>query len=235
MSTSRAARRSADDDEPQFTAENPLTGEISALVNLNGTGSTRETWHVEIAAEAPGFVYKPGDAIGVVAGERSAARAELAEAVGLGADGAVVQKLRERYDVTTLSRPLVEAYAKLTRPHRRCRSSPTPKAFTEFADDRQLIDLFERYPEKLNAGAAVRPAAPAAGPALLGGLQPRRRIPAKRICWSAPCAGNRTARSARASPRPTSPTAAGWAMRCASTSSRTATSACRRTATARSS
>ncbi len=140
----------ADDDEPQFTAENPLTGEIATLVNLNGTGSTRETWHVEIAAEAPGFSYLPGDAIGILPENDSGIALQLAEAVGLGADGAAVQKLRERYDVTTLSRALVESYAKLTQ-----RIDLThladQKAFTEFAEDRQLIDLFERYPEKLTA------------------------------------------------------------------------------------
>ena len=140
----------ADDDEPQFTAENPLTGEIATLVNLNGTGSTRETWHVEIAAEAPGFSYLPGDAIGILPENDPGIALQLAEAVGLGADGAAVQKLRERYDVTTLSRALVELYAKLTQ-----RIDLThladPKAFAEFAEDRQLVDLFERYPEKLAA------------------------------------------------------------------------------------
>ncbi len=138
-----------DDDEPQFTADSPLTGEISALVNLNGSGSTRETWHVEIAAEAPGFSYLPGDAIGVVPENDPNLALELAEAVGLGADGAVVQKLRERYDITTLSRPLVEAYAKLTQ-RTDVKELADPKAFTAFADDRQLVDLFETYAEKLS-------------------------------------------------------------------------------------
>ena len=138
-----------DDDEPQFTAENPLTGEISTLVNLNGSGSTRETWHVEIAAEAPGFSYLPGDAIGIVPENDPQIALELAEAVGLGADGAVVQKLRERYDVTTLSRALVENYAKLTQRIDLAHLADA-KAFAEFAEDRQLVDLFERYPEKLS-------------------------------------------------------------------------------------
>ena len=75
---------------------------------------------------------------------------ELAEAVGLGADGAAVQKLRERYDVTTLSRPLVEDYAKLTQ-RTDVTHSPMAEGLPEFAEDRQLIDLFERYPEKLTA------------------------------------------------------------------------------------
>jgi len=138
----------SDDDEPAFTAENPLEGEIAALVNLNGTGSTRETWHVEITADAPGFAYLPGDSIGVLPENDPALALELAEAVGLGADGAVVQKLRQGFDVTTLSRNLIGSYAKLTGRGDVAKLAD-PKAFAEFAADRQLIDLFETYPEKL--------------------------------------------------------------------------------------
>jgi sulfite reductase (NADPH) flavoprotein alpha-component len=137
-----------DDEEPAFTAEHPLEGEIAALINLNGTGSTRETWHVEIAADAPGFSYAPGDAIGVLPENDPALALELAEAVGLGADGGVVQKLRQSFDVTTLSRNLIEAYAKLTGRGDVAKLAD-PKAFAEFAADRQLIDLIETYSEKL--------------------------------------------------------------------------------------
>ena len=137
-----------DDEEPAFTAEHPLEGEIAALINLNGTGSTRETWHVEIAADAPGFSYAPGDAIGVLPENDPALALELAEAVGLGADGGVVQKLRQSFDVMTLSRNLIEAYAKLTGRGDVAKLA-VPKAFAEFAADRQLIDLIETYPEKL--------------------------------------------------------------------------------------
>ncbi len=137
-----------DDEEPAFTAEHPLEGEIAALINLNGTGSTRETWHVEIAADAPGFSYAPGDAIGVLPENDPALALELAEVVGLGADGGVVQKLRQSFDVTTLSRNLIEAYAKLTGRSDVAKLAD-PKAFAEFAADRQLIDLIETYSEKL--------------------------------------------------------------------------------------
>ena len=50
------ARHVADDDEPQFTADNPLAGEISTLVNLNGSGSTRETCHVVARLDMPGAI-----------------------------------------------------------------------------------------------------------------------------------------------------------------------------------
>jgi len=146
----KGGAHAADDEEPQFTPENPLAGEIATLVNLNGRGSTRETWHVEVAADAPGFSYLPGDAIGIVPENDPGLALELAEAVGLGADGAVVQKLRERYDVTTLSRALVDSYAKLTQ-RTDLAHLADQKAFAAFAEDRQLVDLFERYPEKLTA------------------------------------------------------------------------------------
>ena len=138
------------DDEPMFTAESPLEAEVATMVDLNGTGSTRETWHVEIAADAPGFSYLPGDAIGIVPENDPDLALALAEAVGLGADGEVVKSLREKYDVTTLSRSLVESYAKLTgRPD--VARLAEPKAFTDFAGDRQLVDLFEVYAETLKA------------------------------------------------------------------------------------
>lgn len=137
-----------EDGEPLFTAENPLEAEIATLINLNGTGSTRETWHVEIAADTPGFSYAPGDAIGIIPENDPELSLALAEAVGLGADGEVVKKLRESYDVTTLSRPLIEAYAKLTG-RTDVAKLADPKAFEGFAADRQLVDLFETYSEML--------------------------------------------------------------------------------------
>jgi len=144
----KGAAQPADDDEPQFTAENPLTGEISALVNLNGSGSTRETWHIEIATEAPGFTYLPGDAIGVLPENDPQLALDVATAVGLGADAEVVRQLRERYDITTLSRSFVESYAKLTQ-RSDVAAHADAKLFAAFAEDRQLVDLFETYPEKL--------------------------------------------------------------------------------------
>lgn len=139
-----------EDGEPLYTAENPLEAEIATLINLNGTGSTRETWHVEIAAEAPGFAYAPGDSIGVIPENDPELALALAEAVGLGADNSVVKKLRESYDVTTLSRPLIEAYAKLTG-RTDVAKLVEPKGFAAFSADRQLVDLFETYPETLEA------------------------------------------------------------------------------------
>lgn len=144
-----------EDDEPRFTAENPIEAEITELIDLNGTGSSRETWHVELAIEEPGFVYKPGDAIGVYPENDPALAEDLLAAVGLAGDEALKQKLVRNFDITTLSRPLVDGYAKLTG------RSDVAKLLegdelARFSADRQLVDLFETYPETLAADQLVK-------------------------------------------------------------------------------
>lgn len=139
-----------DSDEPAFTAESPLEAEISALVNLNGTGSTRETWHVEFAFDDPRFTYTPGDAIGLMPENDPALVDDLLQAVGLGGDAALLLKIKSGYDVTTLSKPLVENFAKLTG-RADVKELLAADAYAAFAADRQLVDLFETYREKLTA------------------------------------------------------------------------------------
>jgi sulfite reductase (NADPH) flavoprotein alpha-component len=135
---------------PSFTAANPLEAEIAGLINLSGTGSTRETWHVELATDAPGFTYQPGDAIGVIAENDPDLVASLIDAVGSSPDDALLQHLTHAADITTLSRPLVEKYAKLTGRSDVASLAADGAAFQAFAAARQLIDLFTSYPERLD-------------------------------------------------------------------------------------
>ena len=139
-----------DDTEPQFTAENPLEAEIATLVNLNGTGSTRETLHVELAFQDPGFSYLPGDAIGIMPENDPELAGQLLTAAGLGSDASLTLKVLKGYDVTTLSKAAVENYAKLTG-RADVRQLLEGDAYAKFASDRQLVDLFETYKEKLTA------------------------------------------------------------------------------------
>ena len=149
-SSAQAANENEDADEPLYTAETPLEAEITTLIKLNGTGSTRETWHIELASDAPGFTYLPGDAIGILPENDPELVAEVAEAAGLGSQAVVLQKLRQSYDVTTLSRPLVDAYAKLTG-RADVAKLMEQEAFAKFAADRQLVDFLQAFPEKLSA------------------------------------------------------------------------------------
>ena len=139
-----------EDAEPQFTAETPLEAEIAGLINLNGTGSTRETWHVELASSEPGFVYTPGDAIGVLPENDPELVDQLLRAAGLGSDAALLLKIQKGFDVTTLSKSLIENFAKVTG-RTDAKKLLDGDAFAKFSEDRQLVDLFETYKEKLTS------------------------------------------------------------------------------------
>ena len=137
-----------EDDEPRYSAETPLESEISALVNLNGTGSSRETWHVEFAYDDPAFSYLPGDAIGLLPENDPELVDQVLRAAGLGSDAALLLKIQKGFDVTTLSRAAVDNYAKLTG-RADVKALLDGDAYAKFSDDRQLVDLFETYSEKL--------------------------------------------------------------------------------------
>jgi len=138
-------------EAPAFTAERPLEAEIAALINLNGTGSTRETWHVELATDAAGFSFQPGDAIGIVPENDPELVARVLDVTGLSGEAALAQYLRTEADITTLSRPLLEKYAKLTGRSDVAALATDTNAFLAFAADRQLVDLLANYPERLSA------------------------------------------------------------------------------------
>ncbi len=150
----RLGAAEAVDDEPTYDAARPLTAEITELVNLNGTGSTSETWHIELATDTADFSYAPGDAIGVLPENDPELAVALAEAVGLGSDSDLVRRLTTELDITTLSRPTIEAFAKLIG-SKDVATQAYPEHFAGYAADRQLIDLLAEHPVKLSAEQLV--------------------------------------------------------------------------------
>ncbi len=143
-----------DADEPAFDAERPLTAEINEIVDLNGTGSSSETWHVELATDAAGWSYAPGDAIGVIPQNDPELVAAIQDAVGLGGNAALARTLVTERDVTTLTRPVVEAYAKLTG-RADVAALAAPERFAPYASDRQIVDLLAEHREKLTQDQLV--------------------------------------------------------------------------------
>lgn len=140
-----------EDAEPLYTRSNPFTAEIRELINLNGTGSSAETWHTELSVEGSGLIHAPGDALGIVPVNDPVLVDEILTTTGLTGDALVREALAEAQDITTLTRPQVEAYAKLT-------DSAALKALVADADalkawlaGRQVIDLLEAAPAKLDA------------------------------------------------------------------------------------
>ncbi|KIQ93928.1 Sulfite reductase [NADPH] flavoprotein alpha-component [Anoxybacillus thermarum] len=48
-----------------YSRKHPFQAEVLENINLNGRGSNKETRHIELSLEGSGFVFEPGDALGV--------------------------------------------------------------------------------------------------------------------------------------------------------------------------
>lgn len=49
-----------------FSRTNPFQAKVLKNINLNGSGSSKETRHIELSLEGSGLSYVPGDALGVI-------------------------------------------------------------------------------------------------------------------------------------------------------------------------
>jgi sulfite reductase (NADPH) flavoprotein alpha-component len=131
--------------EPLFSKANPFPAEITELVNLNGSRSSKQTVHLELSLEGSGLTFEPGDSLGIVAKNSAAMVEAVLQAAGLAGDAELAARLAGEWDITTLSRPVIEGYAAL---------NPAPKLAELIAVDdwrvylpgRQLLDLLEDFP-----------------------------------------------------------------------------------------
>ncbi|HEY5894022.1 MAG TPA: flavodoxin domain-containing protein [Chthoniobacterales bacterium] len=101
----------------EYGRKNPFQAELTERVLLNGEGTSKETWHYEISLEGSGLAYEPGDSLAViptnapdvVEGILKSSRLTGSESVALNGSGekTVADALREDFDVTALSRPVL--------------------------------------------------------------------------------------------------------------------------------
>lgn len=146
-----------------FTRARPFEAEITALVNLNSSRSTTETFHAEVSLEGAGLAYEPGDSLGFLPTNDPALVEDVLRAAGLDGDAAVHEQLRDRLDITTLTRDQVGAYAKLTGDAELAAIASDPERVAAFMRDRQVIDLLEAAPARLSAAqltSLLRPLPP---------------------------------------------------------------------------
>jgi sulfite reductase (NADPH) flavoprotein alpha-component len=140
--------------------QKPFDAEITEHINLHGSRSTTRTFHVELSIAGSGIAYEPGDAIGVVPSNDPALVDQVLRAAGLDGDDALHLALRDRYDITTLTRPQLTAYAGLTGDNTLGTLAADEQRLKEFMEGRQVIDLLEVAPHRLT------------GPQLTGLLRP---------------------------------------------------------------
>lgn len=142
-----------------YDKKNPFPAPLLERVNLNGTGSAKETWHLEYSLEGSGLTYEPGDALGVYPQNCPQYVGDLLRVVKLDGDELVrvgdekvslrVALLRH-LDATNLSKAILQKYQEIAQ-HPKLEELLKPDNKETLADylwGRQLVDLLEDYPIK---------------------------------------------------------------------------------------
>ena len=137
-----------------FDKKNPFPAEVVANINLNGTGSAKETVHLELSLEGSSLDYEVGDALGVVSENAEDVVLDCLAASKLKGDESVEVKkvgpmtlkeaLKKHLDITALSRKVVQAYSDLTNSEQLTDilSDDRKEDFKQFTYGRQISDLF---------------------------------------------------------------------------------------------
>jgi len=107
-------------DVPAYDRHHPYRAAIIAKVLLNGRGSPKETWHIELSLEGSGIQYEPGDSLGVFFYNPPSLVQDILLAINLGGDNPVIvnntpmslrKALTEKLELTLLPRDVLQALA----------------------------------------------------------------------------------------------------------------------------
>ncbi|NGZ74804.1 assimilatory sulfite reductase (NADPH) flavoprotein subunit [Saccharibacillus alkalitolerans] len=155
------------DPESEYSRSNPFRAEVLENLNLNGRGSARETRHLELSLEGSGLTYEPGDSLGVYPENHPRLVDEIIEEMGWNPDeivptgknasAALREALHRYYEITVLTKPLLEQAAKLSGSEALAKLT-APEAAAElraYIGERDLLDLIRDFGLKGRTAAEV--------------------------------------------------------------------------------
>lgn len=143
----------------QYDRKHPFTAPVLEKIQLNGRGSTKETWHVELSLEDSGLVFEPGDSLGVYAPNPEALVRDVLYAAAInghkvlnfnGKDQSLRHILLHEVELTVLTRDLVDRYATWTNNAFLKQVLLDQAALKNFLWGRNVADLLREYPAALS-------------------------------------------------------------------------------------
>jgi sulfite reductase (NADPH) flavoprotein alpha-component len=140
----------------EYSRTNPFRAEVLENINLNGRGSNKETRHLELSLEGSGLTYRPGDALGIYP-ENDPALVELLlkelqwdpqETVTINKQGdvrALKEALSSYYEITVLTKPLLEKIAQLSVNQELKELVSSDENLKAYVNGRDLVDLVRDF------------------------------------------------------------------------------------------
>ncbi|WP_223067939.1 assimilatory sulfite reductase (NADPH) flavoprotein subunit [Paenibacillus caui] len=158
VSPAEAGSAATIDTESEYSRTNPFRAEVLENLNLNGRGSSRETRHLEISLEGSNLKYEPGDSLGIYPENHSRLVDELIAVMGWQPDepvavnksgdkGTLRDALLRHYEITVLTKPLLEQASKLAPGSslKELLEAGREQELRAYLHGRDLLDLVQDY------------------------------------------------------------------------------------------
>ncbi len=146
------------------TTDQWVEAEVLEKILLNGTGSAKETYHIELDIEGSGLQYLPGDALEVIAKNSPELVGEVLAKLNIDENSSVTmgdtamtvkEALISKFELTVVTNPVIKKYAEI---------AANKKLDELIADDPKLqtylygadfLDVISDFPALLDANALV--------------------------------------------------------------------------------
>jgi sulfite reductase (NADPH) flavoprotein alpha-component len=144
-------------EEAGYDKARPFEAAVLERINLNGRGSEKKTFHLELSLTGSGITYQPGDALGVVPRNSPAYVRDLVSVVRLAPDATVSVDGKQRplsdvlgdtFEITTITRPFVKAYASQMGNTElgALLDKGQEENFQKYVHGREIIDVLQAFP-----------------------------------------------------------------------------------------
>lgn len=145
-------------NKSQYSRKNPFQAIVNKNINLNKAGSNKETRHLEISLKGSDLTYKPGDSIGMYPENNALLVDAIIEKINWDPNEVITvnkqgdslllrNALLHYYDITTLTKPLMENIALFTTDfafHELLKNSQR-QALEDYMYGRDVLDLFTDF------------------------------------------------------------------------------------------
>lgn len=138
----------------------PVEAPVLSKVQLNGRGSDKETWHVEISTDKKGLVYQPGDVLEVYVNNKPELVQSIISQLNLGKNDQVAvdgkeltleDALSNHYELTVVTSQVIKKYATLLTDDGLNKLLDDADQLETFLVGTDVLDIVSKYPVSIHA------------------------------------------------------------------------------------
>jgi sulfite reductase (NADPH) flavoprotein alpha-component len=139
-----------------YSPKHPYQAKVLSKINLNGRGSGKETYHIELSLEGSGITYQPGDSCGLLARNSDRLVVETLSSLKLkGGDqlpsGEAMADVLKGYELTVLTPDVLKRHNAFAKSRQLNDLVQDVSHLREYLYGRDFIDLLKDYPVEYSA------------------------------------------------------------------------------------